>query len=113
MLEGSVIYKTFSDAALLRNLKTERFDCCQRRPVTVNHSLIWQTCNNFHPPFLFLSQSTTLRAGGGGLYIENGIQYSIGPIPLVLIKVKFMLWVEIESDLNSNMMTVVWYTFFE
>ena len=34
MLEGSVIYKTFSDAALLRNLKTERFDCCQRRPVT-------------------------------------------------------------------------------
>ena len=33
MLEGSVIYKTFSDAALLRNLKTERFDCCQRRPV--------------------------------------------------------------------------------
>ena len=34
MLEGSVIYKTFSDAALLRNLKTERFNCCQHRPVT-------------------------------------------------------------------------------
>jgi len=34
MLEGSVIYKTFADAVLLRNSKTERIDCCQRRSVT-------------------------------------------------------------------------------
>ena len=55
-----------------------------------------------HSP-VFLSQSTTLRAGGVGLYIKNGIQYSVRHDLSFSTDESEMLWVEIESDLNSNM----------
>ena len=61
-----------------------------------------QICNLDLPGYSFLSQSTTLRAGGVGLYIKNGIQYSVKNDLTSSTDESEMLWVEIESDLNSN-----------
>ena len=61
------------------------------------------------PGYLFLSQSTTLRAGGIGLYIKNGIQYSVRHDLTSSTDESEMLWVEIESYLNSSMICGVVY----
>ena len=60
------------------------------------------------PGYSFLSQSTTQRAGGVGLYIKNGIQYSVRHDLTSSTDESEMLWVEIESDLNSNICGVVY-----
>lgn len=48
-----------------------------------------QICNLDLPGYSFLSQLTTQRAGGVGLYIRNGIQFSVRhDLPLAVVKVK-------------------------
>lgn len=66
-------------------------------------------CNLDLPGYSFLSQSTTLRAGGVGLYIKNGIQYSVRHDSTSSTYESEMLWVEIESDLDSNIVCGVVY----
>ena len=68
-----------------------------------------QIANFDLPGYSFLSQATTLRAGGVGLYIKNGIQYSVRHDLSFSTDESEMLWVEIESDLNSNMICSVVY----
>ena len=60
-------------------------------------------------PFIFLSQPTTQRAGGVGLYIRNGIQFSVRHDLTSSTGESEMLWVKIESDLDSNMICGVVY----
>ena len=55
------------------------------------------------------SQPTTQRAGGVGLYIRNGIQFSVRHDLTSSTGESEMLWVEIESDLDSNMICGVVY----
>ena len=61
------------------------------------------------PGYSFLSQPTTQRAGGVGMYIKKGIQYSVRYDLTSSTDESEMLWVEIESDLNSNMICGVVY----
>ena len=61
------------------------------------------------PGYSFLSQPTTQRAGGVGMYIKKGIQYSVRHDLTSSSDESEMLWVEIESDLNSNMICDVVY----
>ena len=61
------------------------------------------------PGYSFLSQPTTQRAGGVGLYIRNGIQFSVRHDLTSSTGESEMLWVEIESDLDSNMICGVVY----
>ena len=68
-----------------------------------------QIANFDLPGYSFLSQSATLRAGGVGLYIKNGIQYSVRHDLSFSAGESEMLWAEIESDLNSNMISGVVY----
>ena len=68
-----------------------------------------QIANFDLPGYSFLSQSTTLRAGGVGLYIKNGIQYNVRHDLSFSTDESEMLWIEIESDLNSNMICGVVY----
>ena len=59
--------------------------------------------------YSFLSQPTAQRAGRVGMYINNGIQYSVRHYLTSSTDESEMLWVEIESDLNSNMICGVVY----
>jgi len=61
------------------------------------------------PGYSFLSQPTTQRAGGVGMYIRKGIQYSVRYELTSSTDESEMLWVEIGSDLNSNMICGVVY----
>lgn len=61
------------------------------------------------PGYSFLSQPTAQRAGRVGMYINNGIQYSVRHYLTFSTDESEMLWVEIESDLNSNMICGVVY----
>ena len=61
------------------------------------------------PGYSFLSQPTTQRAGGVGVYIKKGIQYSVRHDLTSSTDESEMLWVEIDSDLNSNMICGVVY----
>ena len=68
-----------------------------------------QISNPDLPSYSFLSQPTTQRAGGVGMYIKKGIQYSVRHDLTSSTDESEMLWVEIESDLNSNMICGVVY----
>ena len=59
--------------------------------------------------YSFLSQPTAQRAGRVGMYINNGIQYSVRHYLTSSTDESEMLWVEIESDLTSNMICGVVY----
>ena len=50
------------------------------------------------PGYSFLSQPTIQRAGGVGMYIKKGIQYSVRHDLTSSTDESEMLWVEIESD---------------
>ena len=50
------------------------------------------------PGYSFLSQPTTQRAGGVGMYIKKGIQYSVRYDLTSSTDESEMLWVEIESE---------------
>ena len=63
----------------------------------------------FTPGYSFLSQPTIQRAGGVGMYIKKGIQYSVRHDLTSSTDESEMLWVEIESDRNSNMICGVFY----
>ena len=60
------------------------------------------------PGYSFLSQPTTQRAGGVGMYIRKGIQYSVRHDLTSSTNESEMLWVEIESDLNNMLCGVVY-----
>ena len=59
--------------------------------------------------YSFLSQPTAQRAGRVGMYINNGIEYSVRHYLTSSTDESEMLWVEIESDLTSNMICGVVY----
>ena len=61
------------------------------------------------PGYSFLSQPTIQRAGGVGMYIKKGIQYSVRHDLTSSTDESEMLWVEIESDRNSNRICGVVY----
>ena len=61
------------------------------------------------PGYSFLSQPTIQTAGGVGMYIKKGIQYSVRHDLTSSTDESEMLWVEIESDRNSNMICGVVY----
>ena len=89
---------------------------CNIRSIQANFDNLQQFLNDLNYPFNIISlsetwmaQPTTQRAGGVGMYFKKGIQYSVRYDLTSSTDESEMLWVEIESDLNSNMICGVVY----
>ena len=67
-------------------------------------------CNNVDlPGYSFISQPTTLRAGGVGLYIKNNLRFNIRHELSSSSAESEMLRVEIENHLNNNILCGIVY----
>jgi len=64
------------------------------------------------PGYSFYSQPSTQRAGGVGLFIKNDMKFSVRHDLTSCTDESEMLWVQIESDLDSNLLCGVVYTSF-
>ena len=66
-------------------------------------------CNFDLPGYSFYSQPSTQRAGGVGLFIKNDMKFSVRHDLTSCSDESEVLWIEIESDLDSNLLCGVVY----
>ena len=68
-----------------------------------------QSMNIDLPGYSFVSQPTTRRAGGAGLYINNDLLFKVRYDLSSSSAESEILWVEIESQLNKNVLCGIVY----